>query len=280
MTEPFIGSEALQAGRVTNKYRLSTRYQPLFPGVYGPAGTAPNLRQRTTAAWLWSDRHGVIGGQAAAALHGTRWIDGAEPVDMLSSRSRAPRGIRIRRDALLPGEQELVDGLPVTTPERTAFDIGRWSRDVPTGVTRLDALANATGFDPGAVAVLAGRHEGSPGVRQLREVLRLHDPGGQSPRESRLRLLLVGAGFPAPRTQIPVFDDAGYPHYYLDMGWEDVMIAVEYDGDHHRDREVWPNDIVRSEFIGHRGWIHIRVVAGTRPSDVVHRVRRAWESRR
>ncbi len=86
------------------------------------------------------------------------------------------------------------------------------------------------------------------------------------------------AGFPRPRTQIPVYDDFGYARYFLDMGWEEVMVAVEYDGDHHRRRDCFGNDIVRSEFIAHRGWRHIRVVAGMRPADIVNRVRRAWPS--
>ena len=109
-------------------------------------------------------------------------------------------------------------------------------------------------------------------------MLDLYDAGAQSPRETWLRLLLVRAGFPRPHTQIPVFDDFGRARYFLDMGWEDVMIAVEYDGDHHRDRTVFGSDIVRSEFIAYRGWTHIRVVAGTHPADIVNRVRRAWSS--
>jgi very-short-patch-repair endonuclease len=40
------------------------------------------------------------------------------------------------------------------------------------------------------------------------------------------------------------------------------MIAVEYDGDDHRERPRFGNDIVRSEFIAYRGWTRIRVVAG------------------
>jgi very-short-patch-repair endonuclease len=93
-----------------------------------------------------------------------------------------------------------------------------------------------------------------------------------------LRLLLVRSGFPRPQTQIPAFDDLGYARYYLDMGWQDVMIAVEYDGEEHRDRAVFGSDIVRSEFIAYRGWTHLRIVAGAHPADIVNRVRRAWSS--
>jgi very-short-patch-repair endonuclease len=64
--------------------------------------------------------------------------------------------------------------------------------------------------------------------------------------------------------------------YYLDMGWRDIMVAVEYDGEHHRkDTPSYRADIVRLEYIQWVGWIVIRVVAGNRPREIVERVRRA-----
>ncbi len=72
----------------------------------------------------------------------------------------------------------------------------------------------------------------------------------------------------------------GLPRYYLDMGWEDIMVAVEYDGEHHRKNTAdYRKDIIRLEYIQSLGWIVVRVVAGNRPRDVVERVRRARASR-
>ena len=107
-------------------------------------------------------------------------------------------------------------------------------------------------------------------------VLDLVDVGAESPRETWLRLLLMEAGFPRPQTQIPVLGPDGYPLYYLDMGWPEMMIAVDYDGDDHRERPRFRNDIVRSEYIAHVGWTHIRVVAGSSRSEILLRVNRAW----
>ena len=57
------------------------------------------------------------------------------------------------------------------------------------------------------------------------------------------------------------------------MGWEDIMVAVEYDGEHHRkDTASYRKDVVRLEYIQSRGWIVVRVVAGNHPADVVERV--------
>lgn len=270
----FIGSEALAAGLV-RKHQLRSGYQAIFPDVYVPNAMAPTLAQRTRAAWLWSGRRAVIAGAAAAAIHGAKWIDDDEPIELVWSNSRPPAGIRTRRDRLGDGEVRRVQRLPVTTPVRTAFDVGRLTRG-ERGIARLDALGNATAFDPEAVLELARRHVGSPGIPRLRAALELHDRGAQSPRETWLRLLLIRGGYPKPRTQIPVLDDYGRARYYLDMGWEDAMVAVEYDGEHHRERTVFGNDILRAEFIAERHWKRVRVIAGQRPAEILDRVARAW----
>jgi hypothetical protein len=65
------------------------------------------------------------------------------------------------------------------------------------------------------------------------------------------------------------------------MGWEDVMIAVEYDGEHHRTDPVqyrW--DVKRLRKIQERDWYHIKVIAGDRREDILPRVARAWAARR
>lgn len=275
MEMPFLGSEALRDGLVANKHQLRTRYRALFPDVYLADGEVPTLAQRTMAAWLWTHRRGVVAGLAAAAVHGSGYVAEDVAIELIWSNPRPPRGIVTRRDRLARAEWQQVAGIPVTTPARTAFDLARLTRG-DKAVARVDALGNATRFEPAAVAELTQRHRGSPGVPRVRPVLDLYDPGAESPRETWLRLLLVRAGFPRPRTQIPVYDDFGRPRYRLDMGWDDVMIAVEYDGELHRLPSRLGSDIVRSEFIAHRGWTHIRVVAGVHPADIVNRVRRAW----
>jgi len=277
MDKPFIGSEALREGTVDNKHQLRTRFRALYPDVYLAGDAPPTLAQRTRGAWLWTRRQGVIAGEAAAVMHGAKWIADDIPIELIWSNARPPDGIVTRRDRLGQGESQLIAGLAVTTPERTAFDIGRLI-DGDAGIARLDALGNAARFDRYAAEALARRHRGSPGIPRLLSALDSYDPGAESPRETWLRLVLVRDGLPRPRTQIPVPKPGGRGCYYLDMGWEEVMIAIEYDGDHHRERRVFAKDIVRSEYIAYRGWTHIRIVAGAHPADIVNRVRRAWPS--
>jgi very-short-patch-repair endonuclease len=68
----------------------------------------------------------------------------------------------------------------------------------------------------------------------------------------------------------------GIPIAYLDMGWQESMVAVEYDGDQHRtDRRQYVKDVRRLEMLEEMGWIIIRVVAEDRPAAVLRRVRTA-----
>jgi very-short-patch-repair endonuclease len=65
------------------------------------------------------------------------------------------------------------------------------------------------------------------------------------------------------------------------MGWEDVRIAVEYDGDQHRtDRIRYAWDVKRLRRIHEQGWLHVKVISEDRPDDVLQRVGEAWAARR
>ncbi len=272
--EPFIGSEAL-AGGVLSRHQLRTQYRAIFPNVYIAKRIKPSLEQRIVGAWLWSGRAATVAGVAAAALHGAKWVADDVPIELIHLNPRAPRGVLTRRGLLTAGETQILAGRAITTPERTAFDIGRRA-SVRSAVARLDALARATNFKVDEVLRVAKCHPGAPGLRQLETVLELVDPGAESPRESYLRLLLVEAGLPRARTQIPVLDADGLPVAYLDLGWEEHMVAVEYDGEHHRiDRRQYVKDIRRLEMLERMGWIVVRVVAGDHPADIVRRVRAA-----
>jgi hypothetical protein len=221
----------------------------------------------------------VLAGLTAAAWHGSKWVDDWLPVELVWSNLRPPRGVRTYDVGLLPEEVQVVAGIPVTTPERTAFDIGR-RQAMGMAIAHLDALLRATGTKVNEILQVADRHRGARGIRQLETALELVDPGSQSPKETWLRLLLLRAGLPRPTTQIPALVAGGAQVYYLDMGWEDVMVAVEYDGEQHRlDRWQYTKDIRRSEALDRLGWILIRVTASDHQADIIRRVHDALEFR-
>lgn len=274
----ILGSEAVAAGTVT-RGQLRWNYRTIYPDVYIPRHVVPTLRVRSVGAWLWSRRRGIVTGRAAAALHGAKWVDDAAPVEILWANNHTPDGVIARRERIDPDEIVDLGGMAVATPARTALDLGRHLLRDPA-VAHLDALAAATMVRASDVLVLARRYPGTKGVRLCREAVDLMDCGSQSPKESWLRLLLIDAGFPRPQTQIPVVEDLCDPFAYLDMGWEDMMIAVEYDGDHHRtDRTSYVWDERRLRRIRKLGWLHIKVIAEDRRFDIIDRVRQAWAQR-
>jgi hypothetical protein len=163
---------------------------------------------------------------SAAALHGAKWIDPSLPPELYRRKGKPAAGILIHRDELRDDERQLLRGVPLTTPARTAFDLGRQpGRTV--ALIRVDALANATALRPAAIEGLIKRHPGVRGLRQPRGVVDLMDSGAESPQETRTRLVLVDAGLPRPQTQIAV------DRWRIDMGWEEFKVGVEYDGEQH-----------------------------------------------
>lgn len=279
MAEPFIGTEAVADGAFT-KAELASRCRRLFPNVYVERDVGVTALLRAKAGWLWTGRRGVVAGFAAAALHGSNWVDDAQVVELIHDNRRSPPGIRTHRGPIDDDEIEVTVGLPVTSPIRTALDFGCWYPTM-TAVAGIDALARATGLKTADFELLAHRYAGRRGIARARQAMELCDAGAQSPKESWLRVVLIRAGLPRPQTQIPVRNEFGSAIAYLDMGWEDLKVAVEYDGEQHRrDRRQYTWDVRRSEMLERLGWIVIRVVAGDRPAEIISRVRAALARRR
>jgi hypothetical protein len=274
MTSPFLGSGALSEGRLT-PYQLRSRYVALHKDVYVARDAELTAQLRAKALWLRSRRRGILAGYSASALHGAKWIKPSLPAAIIDSNARREPRVQVWEDRIDPDEVCVVDGMRVTTPERTALDLARRFQ-LGNAVAAVDALVQATDLKLANVELLVDRYRGSRGMKSARAALGLVDGGAQSPKETWLRLLLVTSGLPRPQTQIAVRNEWNWVEAYLDMGWEDIKIAVEYDGDHHRsDRRQYVKDIHRLETLERMGWIVVRVVAEDHPADIIHRVREA-----
>lgn len=272
MPSPIIGSRTVARGELT-RGQLRWRYSAIHPDVYVDRTAERTLATRAAAAALWIPGS-VVTGRAAAAMHGVGWVDAAAPIELIGPSRRRREGVIVREERIGADETMSRGGLVVTTPARTALDL---ARHLPRGaaVAHLDALAATTGVDAPAVLELAGRYPGARGVRRARGAIAHIDPGAQSPRETWLRLVLVDAGFPRPRTQIPVCD--GYSTAFIDMGWEGPRIGLEYDGDQHRsDRRQYVRDIARHEMLTRFGWTIIRVVKEHSTAFIIRRVSEAF----
>lgn len=110
------------------------------------AEITPDLRARSAALVLPPD--GALGGWAAAHLLGGAEIDGLaddgrtrRPVTLYPRhRLRSRRGIHLCRSDLDEDDVVTVEGIRVTAPARTAFDLGRWSSSVRDAVVNLDQV--------------------------------------------------------------------------------------------------------------------------------------------
>jgi len=273
---PFLGTEALAAGRV-NRYQLRTRYDAVFRNVYVPRGTTLTPVDKAVAAWLWSGRRSTVMGLSASALHGSRWIDAGHPAELNQPSRSHPSGITIHSDTLADDEVCQLRGIRATTPERTAFDLGR-RRGLTPAVIRVDALIQATRLKIPDVWPLVDRHHGVRGLAQLRQVLDLADDGAESPQETRLRLLLTSVGMRPSHTQIEVFDH-GHRVGRIDMGWPEWKVGVQYDGiQHWTDPTQRTRDIEQNAEYEGLGWRMVHVGADLlryRQGTVVARTRDA-----
>ncbi|MEO3757748.1 hypothetical protein ABGB19_05575 [Mycobacterium sp. B14F4] len=269
--EPFIGSEAVAAGRLS-PYTLRSRFVAVHRDVYVAADAQLTAATRAKSAWLWSRRRGIIAGQSAAAVHGAKWIDGQAPAQLIYDNRHPPQHITTWADRLIADEIETVAGMAVTTPARTALDLAcRYPME--SAVAKIDALARATNLKMADVELLVQRHSGRRGIRRARQALDLVDGGAESPRETWLRLLLIRAGFPRPQTQIPVRNEFGVLVAVLDMGWEDIKVGADYEGEHHwSTRSQIDRDIRRFDEVTALGWIDVRVTARDTEATIVQRI--------
>ena len=275
----IIGSEALAAGMVTRN-DLRRRYTRMFPDVYGPP--EPTIRERARGAWLWSGRRGVIAGVAASALHWAKYVDDDVPIELLWQNGRPPSGLIVRNEIYAADEVTTYDGIPLTTPARTIFDLGRHlNRDA--AVARIDALLWLGRVGVPDVEPIAARYPWARGVEKLRVALELADDGAESPRESRLRLLLTDAGMRPTDTQIPVYEGNRLITKF-DMGWKQLRIGVQYEGKHHQtDRGQYVYDLQVLPKLEARNWIVVKVIKEDTDTDVLARVaaalyRRGWRA--
>jgi hypothetical protein len=155
--------------------------------------------------------------------------------------------------SLLPEDLMVVEGVTVTTPLRTAWDLGRLSpRDQAIGA--VDALLRHGSFTREELLDGVERFRGQRGVVQLRGLAPLADPRAESPSESVLRLRWLDMpSLPPPQPQVPILAPDGTEIYRIDLGVEAIRFGVEYDGE-----EFHSSDADKAHDHERREWIRTR----------------------
>ncbi|MGY1839596.1 MULTISPECIES: DUF559 domain-containing protein [unclassified Modestobacter] len=277
LTGVFIGSHAVAAGLITTKRLRQLSYRRLVHGVYADPALPFDHRLRCTGAALLLPAGAAIGGYSAAAWHGAPFAGAHDPVTVVRPPGvewKGPREVRVHRAALTPADVARHDGVPVTTPRRTAWDVAALE-PLATAVATLDAMVRAGTVDPADLAQLLERGTGRWGVVRVRRAFALVDPRAESAPESRVRVALVVAGLqPVPQYEVRV---AGRFLARTDLAFPEARLAVEYEGAHHFDGTQIARDDARIRCLEAAGWRVIRLSAtDLRDLDaVVTRVRAA-----
>ncbi len=270
---PFRGSWAVGAGLLT-KYQLRSRaWVRVFRDVYlaRPLGDDDGMRLAAlrvatppgtivsglTAAWLhraWSPPPGQVvpleitrpvraPGTPIAGLHRRRLVLRGTP-DLV----RPEVGLsELDRDVVICGD------VHATSPVRTCFDLMR-DHHLVEAVAVADAFVDGSGVQIPVLDAYCADRRRWPNVRLARAAVTLASPGVRSPGESRLRMVVVLAGFSEPLVNVAVVDSAdehlATPDLLLHRR---RLVGLEYDGAYHEDADQQASDRRRTN----------RIVAGS-----------------
>jgi len=275
---PFTSAALPELGITRRRLRselAAGTVRRLFRGVYASAELPETVELRAAAlALVVADGH-VIVDRTAAWLHGIDAYSTAElelgPLIETCSlrgdhRTQRP-GVRGRTRDLAESDIAVVSGLRVTTPLRTALDLGCHLRR-REAYAALCGLAREHGITAADLGSAIPRFKRRRGVIQLRELAALVDPRLESPREAWTLLAILDAGLPPPEPQVWIEID-GVPTYRLDLGYRRLRIAIEYDGveAHERTAEQREHDGVRRRWLHDHGWTVIVVRVGDFTGD-------------
>jgi hypothetical protein len=244
-------------------------------------GGAPESWERNVLAVLIS-----IGGLAVAShrsalrLWGLREVDEEIEVTIPDHRMATAAGAAIHRSVDLQAEHRTVlDGVPVTTIERTLVDAGLIfpEREVRRLVARALVVKVTTRSRLWEIRRRLGR-QGRNGVIALEQALETlpDEAGAESDPELELRAILCRPGIDEPVAQHLVV--LGGSTYRLDLSYPSRRVALEYDGfDAHMSIDAFERERARQNDLVLAGWFVLRYtrVELRRPEHIVRQVRAA-----
>ncbi len=223
-------------------WRMVTgRLHPVFRGVYAVGHRGLDREGRWMAAVLACGPDAVLSHRSAAALRGLRpWGSWAIDVTAAGRTRHGHPGIALHNvRALQPDDRATLDGIPVTSVDRTLLDYAELAAPHQLGwafeaADRLDLL------DLKAIDALCARSAGRRGRKRLQALVsdyRGPAPETRSELERRFLALIRDAGLPEPSVNVVV---AGYT---VDLYWPSSGLVVELDGyAYHRSRRSFEDD--------------------------------------
>jgi very-short-patch-repair endonuclease len=275
---------ALEAG-IPEKQLRRRDVVRLSRDTYLPAAVAGDLRARIAAVSLTAPDGAVVSHQSAAALWGIEIPLQREDrrVHLTVSTGSAARGRVdrfIHRRVLEAEDVVRREAFHLTSPSRTWRDLA--------GVLEHAALLAVTdqflrlGCAVHELERELRRQPTGRGVARARTVLPLGDRRAESPMESVLRWLVLSNDLPAPDLQLDLRTAGGRFIGRADLAWPEAKVLVEFDGDLHRDRDVFVHDLRRQNQLIAEGWTVLRFSSADvlgRPDEVIAQIRAALAAR-
>jgi hypothetical protein len=225
--------------------------------VYVPAAIPDSIDLRCRALGLVVPGDAFICDRTAAWLHaGDRALAPNEHLAVPEvSCFRPSDGGRLRNKLVASGEREIrgrdlttIGGLTVTTPLRTALDLGRLQPNADLKLHGMDTMLGLGVFSHDQLLREIPRFNRQRGVVELRVLAPLADGGSESFGETALRRRWRGAGLPRPQTQISIMVD-GREVARIDMGLEELLFGAEYDGEQWHGADRSEHDEERREWL-------------------------------
>lgn len=267
LDRPFTTAQSFEVGltarQLTRLVRQGYLRRPM-ERVYVPAHLPDSIELRCLALGLVVPRGAFVCDRPAAWLHaGAKALAPNEHLSVPRVSCFRPSGHGRLRNALtvsgeravLPRDLMELHGIVVTTPLRTALDLGRLQPTKDLRLWGMDLMLGLEQFSLEELLAELPRFKGQRGIVEQRVLAPRADPGAASFGEASLRNRWYDAGLPRPRTQIPIELD-GQVIYLLDMGLEELLFAAEYDGEKwHSLDEQKKNDRERRRWLtDHRCW--------------------------
>ena len=190
------------------------------------------------------------------------------------------RGVIGHKVQLMGNDSWEFSGLSLSTPERAWCELGvllSIAELVAAGDWLIRVASPLT--TPEKIASALDRYPDRRGKRKLRAAGEMLDGRAESPKESELRVILHCAGIRGLETNWPV--RIGGLSFRIDLAIPARRVAIEYQGDYHRDPKQWRRDMTRISHLESEDWYVFQFNGDDLrdPLDVVARIQKVLARR-
>jgi hypothetical protein len=274
---PFNRAQARAAG-IRLREVLGPQFHKILYDSYVSSSVPITTRLRAEAALSLSAVGSYISHHTAAELWGgvvpaCSDVHITVPGEAPRSRRQGIRAHSTTGSTVTPTFQ----GLRISSPTQTFLDLAG-SLDLVELVVLGDSLVKKKHVTPEDLVTAASQWTGS-GAARARKAAGFVRKGVDSPKETRLRMLLVLAGLPEPTVNVIIRNSDGSWRMRFDLSYPGLRLIIEYDGRQHAENSgQWRRDLTRREELDRLGWRLIVVTSDDlhdAPETVLMRVRDA-----